>query len=102
MHNYIIVRVTTDLEKLEKSENLKESSESQGICLKSQRICNRIPKAREFCCLKLIFSQVEDSYFVNFLGEHVQTPLNGLGPIVELNFGLEKSWKFILSGKWQP
>ena len=30
-----------------KSENLKETSESQGICLKSQGICDRIPKVRE-------------------------------------------------------
>ena len=32
-------RVATDLENLEKSGNLKETSESQGICLKSQGIC---------------------------------------------------------------
>ena len=37
-------RVATDLEK---SGNLKETSESQGICQKSQGICNRIPKVRE-------------------------------------------------------
>ena len=39
--------VATDLENLEKSGNLKETSESQGICLKSQGICDRIPKVRE-------------------------------------------------------
>ena len=33
-------RVFTDLENLEKSGNLKKTSESQGIC-------NRIPKIRE-------------------------------------------------------
>ena len=32
------VRVATDLENLEKSGNLKETSKSQGICLKSQGI----------------------------------------------------------------
>ena len=62
--------VATDLENLEKSGNLKETSESQGICLKSQGICEKFPKVREFCCLKLIFSQVEDPNFENFLGEH--------------------------------
>ena len=43
-------RVTTDLENLKslgKSENLKETFESQGICLKSQGIYDRIPKVRE-------------------------------------------------------
>ena len=46
-------RVATDLENLEKSGSLKETSESQGICLKSQGIClksqgicDRIPKVR--------------------------------------------------------
>ena len=41
------VRVATDLESLEKSGNLKETPESQGICLKSQGVCDRIPKLRE-------------------------------------------------------
>ena len=67
-------RVATDLENLEKSGNLKETSESQGICQKSQGICNRIPKVREFCCLKFIFSQVEDPNFENFLGEYALRP----------------------------
>ena len=39
--------VATDLENLEKSGNLKETSESQGISLKVQGICDRIPKVRE-------------------------------------------------------
>ena len=59
-------RVATDLENPENSENsgnLKETPESQGIC-------HRIPKVMEFCCLKFIFSQVEDHKFENFLGEH--------------------------------
>ena len=40
-------RVATDLENLEKSGNLEDTPESQGICLKSQGICGRIPKVRE-------------------------------------------------------
>ena len=47
--------------------------------LKSQAICDKIPKVRGFC-LKLIFSQVEDPNFENF----------GLGLMVEPNLGLEK------------
>ena len=49
-HDPYSSRVATDLENvvnLEKSGNLKETSESQGICLKSQGICDRIPKVRE-------------------------------------------------------
>ena len=42
-----IDRVATDLENLEKSGNLKETFESQGICQKSQGIYDRIPKVRE-------------------------------------------------------
>ena len=45
--NTVTDRVATDLENLEKSGNLKESSISQGIRQKSQGICNRIPKVRE-------------------------------------------------------
>ena len=67
-------RVATDLESLEKSRNLKETSESQGISLKIQGIWNRIPNVRQFCCLKFIFSQVEDLIFENFLGEHAPRP----------------------------
>ena len=95
-------RVVTDLENLEKSGKLKETPESQGICLKSRGICDRISKVREFCCLKFIFSQVEDPNFENFLGEHAPDSLNGFGITVEINLGLEKSGNFILSGKWQP
>ena len=72
-----------------KSGNLQQNSKIQG-------------KVKEFCCLKFIFSQVEDPSFENFLGKLPQTPLNGLGPTVELNLGLEKSGNVILSGKWQP
>ena len=85
-------RVATDLENLEKSENLEETSESQGICPKSQRICDRIPKVREsqgIFCLKFVFSQVEDPNFENFLGSMPPDPLNGLGLMVELNLCLE-------------
>ena len=64
-----------------KSGNLRQNSKRQGIC-----------------CLKFIFSQVEDPNFKNLLGQHAP---NCLGLTVELNFGLEKSGNFILSGKWQ-
>ena len=94
MTSFLILRVATDLESLEnleKSGNLKETSESLRICLKSQGICDRIPKVREksgnlrqnsksqgkvreFCCLKFIFSQVEDPNFEKFLGEHAPRP----------------------------
>ena len=64
-------RVTTDLENLEKSGNfggnLKETSKSRGIS-------HRIPKLREFSCLKFIFNQVEDPDFEDFLGEHATRP----------------------------
>ena len=64
--------------------NSKETSESQGIC-------DRIPEVMEFCCLKFIFSQVENPNFDNFLGENApRLPKLGLGLTVELNLGLEK------------
>ena len=44
---FTLYRVATDLENVEKSGNLKEISESQGICLKRQGICDRIQKVRE-------------------------------------------------------
>ena len=69
--NFTLYRVVTDLENVEKSGNLPES---QGICLKRQGICDRIQKVREFCCLKFIFSQIEDTKFENFLGEHTPRP----------------------------
>ena len=69
-------RVAADLENLEKSENLKETSESQGTC----PIIPKVRESRGIFCLKFIFNQVEDPNFENFLG-------------VELNLGLEKSGK---------
>ena len=70
-------RIANDLENLEKSGNLKETSGSQGICPKSQGICNIIPKVGEnqgLFCLKFIFSQVEDPNFENLLGKHSPPP----------------------------
>ena len=78
-----LYRVATDLEK---SGNLKETPESHGIC-------DRIPKVREVCCLKFIFSQVEGPNFENFLREHAPRPLNSLGITAKLHLGLEKSGK---------
>ena len=90
-------RAATDLENPEKSGNLKETSESQGICLKrsgnSRQNSRSQGKVREFCCLKFIFSQVKNPNFENFLGEHAPRPPYGLGLKVELNLGLEKSGK---------
>ena len=102
----VSVRVATDLENLEnqeKSASLKETSESQGISLKSQGICDRNPKISEFCCLKFIFSQVEDPNFKIFLGKHASKPTKWSWTH---NRGYcwsgIKSGNFILSGKWQP
>ena len=60
------IRVATDLKNLEKSGNLKETPESQGICReslgicrKSQGICDRIPNIRELCCLKFILAKLK-------------------------------------------
>ena len=56
-------------------------------------------KSREFCCLKFIFSHVEDPDCENVLEENAPRPLNGLGLMVEVTLGLKKSENFILSGK---
>ena len=72
----------SDLENLQKSENLKKTSESQGIWPKSQGICDRILKVRESRGFFFIFSQVEEPNLENFL--------NGLRLTVEFNFGLER------------
>ena len=75
-----INRVTTDLEKQEKSGNLLQNYKSQE-------------KVREFRCLKFVFSQVEDPNFEIFWRSMPPDPLNGLGLRVEFNLGLEKSGK---------
>ena len=90
------------------SGNLKESSQSQGICQKKSRNLRQNStsqgKVKEFCCLKFIFSQVEDPNFETFLGEHAKwSQTHG-----RAYTGLEKSGKkgksgnFILSGKLHP
>ena len=78
IHGVSFCRVAIDLENLEKSGNLKETPESPGNLpkrsgnlwqnSKSQR------KVREFCCLKFIFSKVEDPNFENFLEEPAPRP----------------------------
>ena len=71
-----VSRVTTDLESLEKSGNLKETSE-RNLPKKSGNLRQNYKshgKVEEFCCLKFIFSQVEDPNFETFLGEHVPRP----------------------------
>ena len=55
---YMAATDLVNLENLKKSGNLNETSQSQGICLKSQGIRDRIPKVMQFCCLKCIFRKV--------------------------------------------
>ena len=75
------------MESLEKSGNLKQNSKSQGKC-------HKIPKVREFYCVKFIFSQLENPNIENFLEEHTPAaPLNGLRLTVEFNPSLENSWQ---------
>ena len=52
---------------MQKKENIstgcyrpRKSGKVREFAKKSQRIRDRIPKVREFCCLKFIFSQAED------------------------------------------
>ena len=94
-------RVSTDLENLEKSRNLKQNCESQRICQKIPQNSQSQEKVTEFCCIKLIFSQFKNHNFENFLGEHASTsPVNGLELKVEFNPSLKKSWKS--KEKWKP
>ena len=99
-----VSRVATDLENLEKSGNLPKKSENLPKKSGNLRQNSKSQgKVRKFCCLKFMFSQVEDREFENFLGGACPlTALNGLGLMIELNLGLEKSGNFILTGKWQP
>ena len=61
---------------------------------KCQGKYHKIPKVREFCCVKSIFSQFEDPYFENFIGEHAHIPpVNALKLTVKFDVTLEKSWK---------
>ena len=75
------LRVATDLEK---SGNLKETSESQGIWDSS--------KSRGILLSEIQF-QVEDPILKIFWGSMPPDPLTGLGHTLELNLGLEKSGK---------
>ena len=72
------------------SGNLKETSESQGT-----------KKVREFMTefQNSQPMQVENPNFQLFWGACPKNLLNALGLMKELNFGLEKSRNFILSGK---
>ena len=63
-----VSRVTTDLKNLEKSGNLKETSESQGICLKSQGILLNSKSQG------IVFSQVKDPNFEIFWGSMPPDP----------------------------
>ena len=69
----MINRVANDLENLEKSENLKETSESQGNLPERSGNLRQNSKSqgkvRDFCCL-----EVEDPNFENFLGSMPPDP----------------------------
>ena len=52
-----IFYISTDLENLEESRNLKQTSESQGIYLKDRENLSPNSKSQESCCTKPIFSQ---------------------------------------------
>ena len=43
--------------------------------------------------MEFIFSEFEDPNLENFLGDVPIPPVNGLGPIVEYDLSLERSWK---------
>ena len=66
-----------------KSENLRQNSKRQG-------------KVREFCCLKFIFSQVEEPNFKNCQGEHAPRP-----PKWSQTYGRALLWSSEKSGKRQ-
>ena len=96
-------RVATDLENLEKSGNLKETSESQGIC-------NRIPKVREksenFVVWNSFSAKLKILILKIFWGSMPPDP-----PKWSRTHCRAQSWSgkvrgksgnFILSGKWQP
>ena len=51
--------MSIDPENLEKSGNLKQTSESQKICGESYRICHEIPesgRSKEIICVKFMSS----------------------------------------------
>ena len=67
----------SDLENLEKSRNLKYTSESQKICLKRQGLCHQIPKVGYFLAnWRIVILKI-------FWEACHQTPLNVAGLTLE-------------------
>ena len=65
-----VSRVATDL------ENLVKFREFERDLCKSRNLPKTVSdRILEFCCLKFIFSQSEDSSFENGLGEHAPISL---------------------------
>ena len=69
-------RVVTDLENLEMSGNLKRLLKVREFVQKSENLRQKSKSQGQSgnFCLKLIFSQVEDPNFENFLREHAPRP----------------------------
>ena len=88
-----VSRVATDLESLGKSRYLKETPENQGICLKIQGICDRIPKVRDFVVWNSFSANLKILILKIFLGSMPPDPLNALGITEKLNLGQEKAGK---------
>ena len=88
-------RVSIDLENLKKSGNWNETFQSQGIYLKSQGVCCKIPKIREKSgnfWVKFIFSQPENLNFQTLLRSiNLQTPRNSVIVTIKSSRSLEKS-----------
>ena len=72
---------------------------SQGIWMRPLKVRE---KSGNFVVWNSFSAKLKILILKIFWGACPQTPLNGLGLMVDLNLGLEKSGNFILSGKWQP
>ena len=86
-------RVSSCIENLERSGNLKKTPDSQGIC-------HKIRNVRKSSC-KIHFSQSKNPDFQNFLWARAPELLNNLGLTVQFDLSLGKSGKFNPSGKWK-
>ena len=77
---YVLFRVSTDLENLEKSGKARKIS--------------KVRESQENFSVKHIFSQFEDPNLENFPWLHAPTyPVNSIGLTIEFNLSLEKLWK---------
>ena len=78
-------RVVTDLENLEKPENLKETSESQGIYQNVRKFVTEFQKSGNFVVLNSFSAKLKILSFTIFCGACPETLLNGLRLTKELN-----------------